>query len=57
MPNKELLQDLGRRCEGKVFIMNEFEIRNAPSKALEKDSFRKGEYTETNLFKEYVLKI
>lgn len=57
MPNKELLQDLIRRCEGKVFIMNEFEINNPPSKTFEKGSLKADEYNETNLYKEYVLKI
>jgi len=46
MPNKMLLQDLMRRCQGKVFIMTEFEIRNAPSKMTDFTSFEKGLYVE-----------
>lgn len=35
MPNKYLMQELIRICHGKLFIMDEFEIRNAPSTQLD----------------------
>lgn len=35
MPNKFLMQELIKKCQGKLFIMDEFEIRNAPSKTLD----------------------
>jgi len=34
MPNKLLMQELIKRCKGKCFIMDEFEISNGPSKTL-----------------------
>lgn len=64
MPNKALLRDLIRRCDGRVFIMNEEEIKNAPSEFLDKASFKKGEYHECldearkgTLYKQYLLKL
>ena len=63
MPNKELLGELIKRCEGKVFIMDEKEIKNAPSGFLDASSLKKGEYREHRnsqgklLYKEYKQKI
>jgi len=46
MPNKFLLKELMRRCEGKVFIMNEFDIRNAPGKQMDFTTLGKDVYVE-----------
>jgi len=46
MPNKFLLKELIRRCEGKVFIMNEFDIRNAPGKQMDFSALGKEVYVE-----------
>jgi hypothetical protein len=46
MPNKFLMQELIKRCKGKLFIMSEFDIRNAPSKTLDPKSLKKGYATE-----------
>lgn len=35
MPNKFLMQELIKRTQGKFFLMDEFEITNAPSKVLD----------------------
>jgi len=35
MPNTPLMRELIRRCQGRLFIMDEFEIKNAPSKTLD----------------------
>lgn len=44
MPNKYLLKDLITRCKGKLFIMNEFEVKNAPSKMLDPATLGKTVY-------------
>ncbi|MGC4103033.1 MBL fold metallo-hydrolase [Ferruginibacter sp.] len=44
MPNKFLLQELIKRCQGKLFIMDEFEITNGPSKTLDPASLGKKLY-------------
>lgn len=48
MPNKHLLNDLITRCKGKVFIMNEFQVKDAPSKTLDPASLGKGVYERKN---------
>lgn len=64
MPNKPLLQDLIKRCDGKVFIMNEQEIANAPSKYLNPRTLKKSVYEvgytadkKNFLFKQYSLEV
>jgi Metallo-beta-lactamase superfamily len=48
MPNKFLLNDLITRCKGKLFIMNEFEVKGAPSKTLNPESLGKTVYERKN---------
>lgn len=48
MPNKFLLNDLVTRCKGKVFIMNEFQVKDAPSKTLDPASLGKAVYERKN---------
>jgi hypothetical protein len=48
MPNKFLLNDLITRCKGKVFIMNEFQVKDAPSKTLDPASLGKAVYERKN---------
>jgi len=53
MPNNPLMQELIRRCQGKLFIMDEAEINNAPSATLDPKSlgdavYRVGELTPAN---------
>ena len=35
MPNKYLVQELVKRCKGKLFIMDETGVNNRPSKTLD----------------------
>lgn len=44
MPNKHLMQELIRRCGGKLFIMDEFEIKDGPSKHRDEGNFKEGEF-------------
>ena len=46
MPNKLLLKELIKRCQGKVFIMNEFQITNRPSRQLDPASLGEKVYEE-----------
>jgi hypothetical protein len=48
MPNKFLLADLIARCKGKLFIMNEFEVKGAPSKTLNPETLGKTVYERKN---------
>jgi hypothetical protein len=65
MPNKLLLQDLIKRCDGKVFVMDEDQIKDAPSKFLDPHSLGKSKYEEgfstgkkkVLLYKQYTLTI
>jgi hypothetical protein len=63
MPNSFLLKELIKKCEGKVFIMNETGIINKPSKKLDPKSLPKSLYeesvlagTKTTMYKQYNLK-
>lgn len=44
MPNSYLMQELIRRCEGRLFIMDEKEIRKGPSKTLDPAGLAKSVY-------------
>jgi hypothetical protein len=62
MPNKLLLKELIKRCQGKVFLMNEFQISNRPSLQLDPYSLGEKIYEEgrsrdgkTLLYKQYVI--
>jgi hypothetical protein len=60
MPNKQLLQELIKRCQGKVFVMDEFQFTNRPSRQLDPHTLSKKVYEEglaqngkTILYKQY----
>ena len=62
MPNKLLLKELIKRCQGRVFVMNEFQIANRPSLQLDPNSLGEKIYEEgrtrdgkTLLYKQYVI--
>jgi beta-lactamase superfamily II metal-dependent hydrolase len=55
MPNKFLLQDLIKRCNGRVFIMNEIDIKNPPSSELDPQSVSHFKSDSRKLYKEYSL--
>jgi hypothetical protein len=62
MPNKLLLQELIKRCQGRVFLMNEFQICHRPSLQLDPLSLGEKVYEEgrskdgkTLLYKQYVI--
>jgi len=57
MPNKPLLQELIRRTQGKLFIMDEFEIIGPPSGKLDPSTLGKDLYTENKLYKQYTVKV
>ena len=57
MPNTELLKELIKRSDGKVFIMDEKDINNPPSKFLDKKTLKKTEYEETKLYKQFTFKV
>jgi hypothetical protein len=57
MPNKHLLQDLIKRCGGKVFIMSEKEIPNPPSNNLNPQALDTNAFKTTELYKEYTFNI
>ena len=64
MPNRFLLQELLKRCQGKVFIMDEFEVDNRPSGQLDPASlgvnhYRTGMSVDKKriLFKEYTVNL
>ena len=44
MPNKYLVDDLIKRCKGKVFIMDETGVSNKPSKTLDPIKLPKNTY-------------
>ena len=48
MPNKYLVQELIKKCKGKLFIMNEFEVNGAPGKTLDPTSLGKTVYERKN---------
>jgi len=56
MPNTELLKELIKRSDGKVFIMDEHGIKNPPSKFLDPKTLKKSEYEETPLYKQFTIK-
>jgi beta-lactamase superfamily II metal-dependent hydrolase len=57
MPNKLLLEDLIKRCDGKVFIMSEDDILNPPSKKIDLENVKGYEYDrDNNLYKQFTLK-
>ncbi len=49
MPNKYLLQELIQKCDGKLIIMDEFEIKNGPSEILDPKTLGENIY-ETDQF-------
>ena len=55
MPNKYLLQELIRRTQGKLFIMDEFEITGAPSTRLDPATLGKDIYVANTLYKQYTI--
>ncbi|WP_298734570.1 MBL fold metallo-hydrolase [uncultured Chitinophaga sp.] len=62
MPNKLLLKELIKRCQGRVFLMNEYQITNRPSLQLDPHSLGEKIYEEgrtrdgkTLLYKQYVI--
>lgn len=56
MPNKLLLQDLINRCDGRVFIMNEDDIANPPSKKADPKKIKSFHVDPVHhLFKEFTL--
>jgi len=57
MPNKHLLQELIRRTQGKLFIMDEFEIVGPPSGKLDPSTLGEDVYIENDLYKQYTLKV
>jgi hypothetical protein len=63
MPNKYLMKELFDRCQGRLIIMDEFEIPNGPSKQFDFDSLAKSVYEtgyldeETVMYKQYVVSI
>jgi beta-lactamase superfamily II metal-dependent hydrolase len=64
MPNKYLLQELIKRGDGRLFIMNEKEIPNPPSKTLDPGSLATTVYdtetfpgTKDPIYKQYTLKL
>ena len=57
MPNKYLLQELIRRTQGKLFIMDEFEIVGPPSGKLDPSTLGEDTYSETPLYKQYTLRL
>lgn len=63
MPNKFLIQELIRRTQGKLFIMNEDGIENAPSQSFDPATLGPEVYEEgisddgMVLYKQYVLKL
>ena len=58
MPNRYLLEELTKRCGGKVFMMSETEIKNPPSGQLNyKLDLDGSEYEENKLYKQYTFSI
>ncbi len=63
MPNKLLLEELIRKCKGKLFIMDETGIRDAPSKTLDpaslKTKYKEGLFkgTKKRMYIEYTCSI
>jgi len=62
MPNKFLLQELLRRTQGKLFIMDEFEVMPTPSSQLDPDTLGEGVYVaftskDKLLYKQYTIAI
>ncbi len=62
MPNRHLLEELINRCEGKVVIMNEDDIKNKPSTVLDPNTLGEDVYKEEKiqdtaefLFKQYTI--
>lgn len=62
MPNKLLLQELIKRCQGKLFVMDEFQFTNRPSHQLDPHTLGKKVYEEglaedesTILYKQYTI--
>jgi hypothetical protein len=49
MPNALLLRELIRRCQGRLFIMDEFEIKDGPSRTLDPESLGKKVFSRENL--------
>lgn len=62
MPNKYLMQELAKKCEGKLFIMDEFEINDPPSKQLDPTTLTE-DYLEGKaddgevLYKQYTVRL
>jgi len=62
MPNHQLMAELIRKCKGKLFIMDEFEIKDGPSKTLDplslgKDIYEEGPKDGKLLYKQYTVTI
>lgn len=58
MPNRYLLEELTKRCGGKVFMMSETEIENPPSVQLNyKLELDGSKYEENKLYKQYTFSI
>lgn len=62
MPNKHLLKELIKRCQGRVFLMNESDIANRPSRQLDPRSLGEKVYEEGRardgrslLYKQYTI--
>jgi beta-lactamase superfamily II metal-dependent hydrolase len=55
MPNKYLLQELIKRTQGKLFIMDEFEVAGAPSTRLDPATLGKDIYVANTLYKQYTI--
>jgi len=55
MPNKYLLQELIRRTQGKLFIMDEFEVPGPPSAKLDPATLGEDIYVANTLYKQYTI--
>ncbi|TWI82488.1 hypothetical protein LX66_5061 [Chitinophaga japonensis] len=64
MPNKYLLQELIRRCQGRVFVMDEYQLGNRPSRQLDPLTLGRKVYGEgwsedgkSILYKQYTISL
>src|SRR5690606_31684480 len=64
MPNKYLLQELIRRCHGRVFVMDEYQLGNRPSRQLDPLTLGRKVYDEgwsedrkSLLYKQYTISL
>jgi hypothetical protein len=57
MPNKFLLRDFIKRCNGRVILMNESEINDPPSASLQFDHLKEFEFDKNGLYKQYTMKV